>query len=124
MLFAAGKIEKWGRGTLDMIKLCKQSGNPVPIFEETSGSFSVIFPLKESLSRHPRVLIPSMQLTDRQQEIIEILKEGPLKTQQIMDKMSIKLTDRVMQLELSKLRKIGVIKSTGRTKTTIWTLSN
>jgi ATP-dependent DNA helicase RecG len=29
-------IEKWGRGTQEMIELSKQSGNPVPHFEEVN----------------------------------------------------------------------------------------
>ena len=122
VFYLCGKIEKWGRGTLDMIKDCKQAGNPIPIYEEVGGSFSVTFPLKESLSRSPQLLKSSVLLTDRQKEIIEILKNGPLKMSQIMEKMSIKLNDRVMQLELSKLKKTGVVKSMGRTKTTVWAL--
>jgi len=122
VLYASGMIEKWGRGTLEMIELCKQSGNPVPKFEETSGSFSVIFPLKEPLSRIPQALTPSVQLTDRQREIVEILKHGPLKSQQIIDQMSVTIPDRMMQRELAKLKAMKLIKSIGRTKTTIWTL--
>ncbi len=125
VLFTAGKIEKWGRGTLDMIKLCKQSGNPPPIFEETSGSFSVIFPLKESLSRHPQVSIPSAQLTDRQKEIVEILKSGSMSTEQIIDNMKMPPALRTVQLELSKMKQLGIISSTskGRGRFVLWKLA-
>jgi predicted HTH transcriptional regulator len=44
-------IERWGRGTLDMIEICKKSGNKPPKFEESTGSFSVTFMLREPISR-------------------------------------------------------------------------
>lgn len=125
VLYAAGKIEKWGRGTLDMIKLCKQSGNPVPIFEETSGSFSVIFPLKELLSRRPQVSIPTVHLTDRQKEIVEILKTGAMSTEQIMDTMQNPPALRTVQLDLANLKKLGIIDSIGkgRGRSVVWKLN-
>ena len=51
VLFACGMIEQWGSGTYDMIQLCKESENPIPKFEETTGSFSVTLPLKEPVAR-------------------------------------------------------------------------
>ncbi|MBS1988849.1 transcriptional regulator, partial [Candidatus Dependentiae bacterium] len=42
-------IERWGRGTRDIVKICEKSGNPRPRFEESTGTFSVIFPLKNRL---------------------------------------------------------------------------
>ena len=49
IFYLCGKIEKWGRGTIDMIEVCKKSGNPQPVYEEIGGSFSVTFPLKEPI---------------------------------------------------------------------------
>ncbi len=51
VFFVCRMIEQWGRGTLDMIEVCQASGNPIPRFEETIGSFSVILPLKEPIKR-------------------------------------------------------------------------
>ena len=34
-------IEQWGKGTQEMIEICKQSGNPLPIYEEHTGSLGV-----------------------------------------------------------------------------------
>jgi predicted HTH transcriptional regulator len=39
-----------------------------------------------------------------------------------MEKMKISLTDRTMQLELAKLMKMGLIKSEGKAKATVWSL--
>ncbi len=50
VFYLCGTIEKWGRGTLDMIKACKKAGNPVPIYEEVGGGFSVTLPFKEPIS--------------------------------------------------------------------------
>lgn len=36
--------------------------------------------------------------------------------------MGTSLTNRVMQLELAKLKKMGVVKSEGKTKSTVWLL--
>lgn len=51
IFFSCGMIEQWGNGTYDMIQLCKQAGNATPLFEETTGSFSVTLPLKEPIAR-------------------------------------------------------------------------
>lgn len=125
VFYACGKIEKWGRGTLDMIRDCKKAGNPPPKFEEIGGSFSVTLPLKEPIHTVIYKQVPQTDLstlTKRQKEIVNALKNGPLKTHQIMDKMSRALTRRVIQLELAKLKEMGIVNSEGKTKATIWFL--
>lgn len=42
-------IERWGRGTVDMLKESQAAGNPLPIYQEMGNVFSVILPLKESM---------------------------------------------------------------------------
>jgi len=49
VFYLCGRIERWGRGTLDMIQDCKNAGNPLPIYEESGGSFSLTLPLKEPI---------------------------------------------------------------------------
>ena len=127
VFYLYGNIEKWGRGTLDMIRDCKDAGNPLPKFEEIGGGFSVTLPLKEPMRTiiyegHQKFDLS--KLTDRQRDIINALQKGPLKMPQIVEKMKIALTDRVMQLELAKLKKINLIKSIGRTKSTLWALQD
>ena len=51
VLFLCRMIERWGRGTLDMIAICKKLGNKPPRFDESTGSFSVTFTLREPISR-------------------------------------------------------------------------
>lgn len=51
VLYQCGMIERWGRGTLDMIEFCKESGIKPPKFEESTGSFTITFILREPISR-------------------------------------------------------------------------
>jgi ATP-dependent DNA helicase RecG len=126
VFYLCGKIEKWGRGTIDMIEDCKKVGNPVPIYEEIGGSFSITLPLKKPMHtiiyEEPQKVDPST-LTERQREIIDVLQQEPLKAPQIMKKISIKVLDRTIQRELTKLKNMGLIKSEGKTKTTVWSLN-
>jgi len=41
-----------------------------------------------------------------------------------MKRMSGVLTDRIMQLELAKLKKMNLIKSLGKARATLWVLSD
>lgn len=129
IFYLCGMIEKWGRGTLDMIQDCKAAGNQPPKYAEVGGTFSVTLPLKTPM----RTIIPVPShitdqpvLTDRQKEIINILKRGPMSREQIMEKMSIKLTDRIMQLELSKLKGLGLIthEGAGKGRFVTWSLAH
>jgi ATP-dependent DNA helicase RecG len=43
VFFAAGLIERWGRGTLKVTELCMEAGLEEPQFEERPNSFGVIF---------------------------------------------------------------------------------
>ena len=131
VFYVCRMIERWGRGTLDMIKDCKAAGNPVPIYEEAGNVFSVTLPLKEPMQTIAYEesktvnLRPSLDtLTNRQKDILDLLKNGPLNRQQLMNKLGITITDRGMQLELGKLKKMKLIKSMGKTKATVWYLVN
>ncbi len=111
-------IERWGRGTKDMVDLCKQSGNPIPIFKEIAGSLSVTLPLNEPIRR---VEITSAQsellqsLTQRQKGILEILKYVPLSSDQIIKKLKQPPSKRIVQIELARLLKLNlVIKKGGK----------
>lgn len=115
-------IERWGRGTLDMIKDCEAAGNPLPIYKEEGDVFSVILPLKTPMRTVVYKEEGKSGLTALQQEIINVLQQGPLNRVQIMEKLGTELADRTIQAELTKLKNMGLITSKGRTKTTIWRL--
>ncbi len=121
VLYDCRMIEKWGRGTLDMIKYCKQSGNPIPKYEETSGNFWVTLLLKESMPRLLRT--PAIQLTDRQEEILKILKQRPMSREQIMELMQAPPTPRTIQMDLSSLKKLQLINSSGKARSIVWIIT-
>lgn len=126
VFYMCGKIEKWGRGTLDMIQDCKNAGNPLPKFEEVGGSFSVTLPFKEPMSTilHGQKRTDKISLTTRQKKIIEALQEGPLNRQQLIEKSELNLPARTMQWEITNLKKMGLIESKGKGKSTFWLLTN
>jgi ATP-dependent DNA helicase RecG len=125
VFYLCGKIEKWGRGTLDMIKDCKKAGNPLPKFEEIGGGFSVTLPLKEPMRTviyEKPEKIDLSRITTRQQKILLALRQGPLNRQQIMNKLRTQVTDRTLQTDLGKLKDLGLVKSEGKSKATLWYL--
>lgn len=69
-------------------------------------------PIKENLK------IP---LTQRQQEIISILKEsGPLSPKIIGQQLSESITDRTLRLDLANLKSLGILNTQDQARATIW----
>jgi len=126
VFFKCEIIERWGRGTMDMINFCKKAGVPAPKFEDKGGFFSVILRFKEpiryvqSIRETPPDL--SETLTIRQKEIVEILRYGPKGRKQITEAMINKLEDRVLQKELLKLKKLGLVFTIGSGKKIQWSI--
>ena len=115
-------IEQWGRGTQEMVELCKQSGNPIPQFEESTGFFSVILPLKEPVAKIKEQNVSSSltDLTNRQKDILEILRQGSNSREDILSKTSESLTLRTLQRELTVLKKFGLIASERKARQSVW----
>jgi predicted HTH transcriptional regulator len=108
-----------------MIKDCKAVGNPLPQYEEVGGGFSVTLPLKEPIRTVVTKETPHAdvsRLTERQKEILSILKTEALTRQQLMKKMHEPLTDRTVQRELAKLMEMRFIKSEGKARSVLWSL--
>ena len=100
-----------------MARECKNAGNPLPKFEEIGGGFSVTLRFKEPIIT---VSVSPTTLTERQHKIMAVLKHGPLNRQQIMSELGTKITDRMMQIELGKLKKLNLITSSGKGKAFLW----
>jgi ATP-dependent DNA helicase RecG len=71
-LFRIGYIESWGRGTIKIIKECKQAGIPEPIFSYDSSDISVEF--RKNIY-HEKYL-KSLDLNERQIKAVLFLKEN------------------------------------------------
>jgi len=76
VFYVIGNIERWGRGTTEMIQNCKDAGNPIPIYSETSNSFSVTLKLKDPILGviFDKQTKNALKLTGRQQKILKALK--------------------------------------------------
>jgi ATP-dependent DNA helicase RecG len=113
VFFRCKIIERWGRGTMDMINFCKQAGAPAPKFEDKGGFFSITLRFKEPIryvqpTREVQQDIP-VTLTTRQKEIWGILKQGTLSRDQIMEQLKQTPAVRTVQLDLLKLESLNII---------------
>ena len=70
-LFRSGYIESWGRGTIKIIKECKQAGIPEPVFSYDSSDISVEF--RKDI--YNEKYLKSLDLNDRQVKAVLYVKE-------------------------------------------------
>lgn len=70
-LFRSGYIESWGRGTIKIIKECKQAGIPEPVFSYDSSDISVEF--RKDI--YNEKYLQSLDLNERQVKALLYLKE-------------------------------------------------
>lgn len=70
-LFRSGYIESWGRGTIKIIRECKQAGIPEPVFSYDSSDISVMF--RKDIY-HEKYL-QSLGLNDRQVKAVLFTKD-------------------------------------------------
>jgi ATP-dependent DNA helicase RecG len=70
-LFRSGYIESWGRGTLKIIRECKQAGIPEPVFSYDSSDISVEF--RKDI--YNEKYLQSLNLNDRQVKAVLFTKE-------------------------------------------------
>lgn len=70
-LFRSGYIESWGRGTIKIIKECKQAGIPEPVFSYDTSDISVEF--RKDI--YNEKYLQSLDLNERQVKALLYLKE-------------------------------------------------
>lgn len=70
-LFRSGYIESWGRGTLKIIRECRQAGIPEPVFSYDSSDISVEF--RKDI--YNEKYLQSLNLNDRQVKAVLFTKE-------------------------------------------------
>jgi ATP-dependent DNA helicase RecG len=82
MFFLCGRIEKWGRGTQNIIDDCRKHGIPDPEFSENSGGIQVTF--RKSATVDKRVDLDGLNKSQR--KIIEyLLKHGKGQTGELSE---------------------------------------
>lgn len=118
VLFRRGIIEQWGSGIKEIIDACVAAGLPEPEFIEDDDTFIVRFRANFSptIKKEEEII-----LTDRQEEILKILKKhSPLSINELSKKMDSSLANVTIRKYLLELKKLGLIKSTGHAKTAKW----
>ena len=106
-------IEKWGTGTIEMVKRCVEWGLPEPEFELTGTSLIVTF-RKAVLTEE---FLRNLGLNDRQIEIVKYLKEREFVTSSEYRKM-FEITDRQARMDLSQMVSQGLISKVGKARLT------
>ena len=86
----AGVIERWGSGTTNMVHWCEENGNPIPEWQERSGSVVVSFyPPKRATSAALPKLTP--QATPQVEKLLQYCNE-PLSREELQQ--ALKIQDR------------------------------
>lgn len=105
-----------------MVEYCRKNRTPEPEFSEDSGGFSVVFPFKESM--HTAVVMHESMphgLTSRQKEIITILEiGGEMSLKDIIQQLNHPPAERTVREDMTALKKLGFIDSSGLSRATTW----
>ena len=108
LLFLIKYIERWGTGTNDIIKWCREEDLPEPIFKEVTGGFAVVlrkFQIPENLE--------SLELNERQKKAIEYLKIHKNITRKIYIEIN-NISPRQANKDLNDLLEKKLIRKQGR----------
>lgn len=126
--FLGGYIDTWGRGTLKIIQSCLDAGLATPEIEEKNGGVEVtLFASIEELKEDKvgdrvgdkvgdRV---GDRLSDNQKKIITIISENPYASAKEMA-LSVGISQRKIETNLSKLKKLSLIQRIGSPKKGYW----
>jgi len=119
--YRRGLLENWGRGTLDMIRLCTEAGHPEPEFFERGGCFTVrFFPIQSPIAPQNS----EMTVVERRKRIVEVLSQrGPLPFKEIRENVEPDAPDRTMRDALSSLKKSGQVKTEGFGRGAVWSMT-
>lgn len=117
LFYRRGFIERWGRGTLRIIEMCRIAGHPEPEFEERAGNMVVRF-LPSEYSPPLRV---SHDLSDRQRAILQILSDRQKwRSKDIASHLNPPLPRTTLRKDLDLLRQLGLVESDGHGAGSRW----
>lgn len=121
IFYIKGLIEKWGRGTQQIVSLCVKAGHPEPEFFEQAGSFVVRFLPNGYIAPH-RI---SHGLSDRQRHILQSLSDS-LGRGATFTKIKARLhnppADRTLRDDFQHLKRLGLIDVLGHGRGACWFL--
>ena len=116
--YRRGIIEQWGRGTIKMAELTAAAGLPRPEIEDNGHSVTVRF--------LPSRYIPPQRvghdLTERQRGILALLDEfhAGLPLREIHARFELDASRRQVQLDLSTLRTLNLVRTSGQGQAARW----
>jgi len=117
--FRRGLVERWGRGTQRIVELCVQAGHPEPEFIEQAGALGVRFIPSGYIAPY-RV---GHDLTERQREILQVLAPTHrLALREVRDRLLDPRAARTVGDDLSHLKKLGLVNSSGHGRGAVWFL--
>jgi len=123
VLYRRGFIEHWGGGIEEIIDLCAKFGLPEPEFIEDDNTFIVRFRAEFSARKVAQHKQDYSWLTNRQKEILSIMQQQQkVTTSELASLLTVKVTKRTIQKDLSILKKANIIAMQGTGKKTFWVL--
>ncbi|MBW2610080.1 MAG: putative DNA binding domain-containing protein [Deltaproteobacteria bacterium] len=94
--YRAGIIERWGSGTTNIIDWCEENGNPVPHWQERTGSVVVTFiPIEESKTPQVTMEVAMEVAMEVTMEVARLLPfcEQPVSRRVLQEKLKLRNTD-------------------------------
>jgi ATP-dependent DNA helicase RecG len=107
--FLTRLIEKWGTGTIEMIRQCEEWGVPEPEFKDTGTSIVVTFRKSEFTEE----FLDSLNLNERQKKAVEFINTGKKITRSEYEKM-FGISERTANREISDLVKLSIFNKIGK----------
>lgn len=134
VLYLSTNLERWGTGVSRMVELCREQGVPEPEYMTDGHEVKIVFKKKyqNSSNENKNANVGSsggsdvgslsvVQLTERQKEIIKLIKENPLMSSQQMS-VVLSVVKRTIERDLADLQKKGILSREGNTSAGRWVL--
>ena len=134
VLYLSTNLERWGTGVSRMVELCREQGVPEPEYMTDGHEVKIVFKKKyqNNSDENKNVNVGSsggsdvgslsvVQLTERQKEIIKLIKENPLISSQQMS-VVLSVVKRTIERDLADLQKKGILIREGNTSAGRWVL--
>jgi len=116
VFYYAGLIDAWGRGIINIINMLKDNGLESPSFEESGGSFRIIFtrPASETVEKTVEDTVEK-----NSEKILELIKENPQITVKIIAER-LNMSRRGIEWNIKSLKEKGLLKRIGPDRGGYW----
>ena len=126
VFYKAGFVESWGRGFKKIAEEFERASLPLPTIEENGGGVMAIIQRKtvdEVITERDGNVgnVSVRKLSDRQRNIISMIEENPFVTAKEMS-VTMSVTKRTIERNLSVLQKAGIIRHEGRVNAGVWVI--